>query len=84
MEPYAFSKEDIAESNASGANSILLGPDGRVFLHNSNPDGKLMDPANITDAMRKPDTVLGRFDANGKFHLAKQEGNNIVFETDAF
>lgn len=83
MEPYAFSKEDIAESNASGANSILLGPDGRVFLHKANPDGKLMDPAHITDDMRKPDRVLGKFDAKGNFHPAKQEGKNIVFEDEA-
>ncbi|MDZ4836863.1 MAG: hypothetical protein SGJ27_24035 [Candidatus Melainabacteria bacterium] len=84
MEPNAFSKEDVAESNASGADSIVLAPDGRVFLHKSNPDGKLMDPANITDAMRAPDAVLGRFDSDGKFHPAKYEGKNIVFEANAF
>jgi hypothetical protein len=84
MEPYVFSKEDIAESNGAHADSILIGPDGRVFLHRSNPEGRLMNSANITDAMRIPDRLLGRFDAAGKFHPAKYHGKNVDFEIEGF
>jgi hypothetical protein len=43
-----------------------------------------MDPANITDAMRVPDRVLGQFDVEGKFHPAKYHGENVEFETAGF
>jgi hypothetical protein len=84
MEPSAFSKEDIAESNLARADSILIGPDGRVFIHKTNSEGRLMDPANITDAMRIPDRVLGRFDVEGKFHPARYHEKYVDFEIEGF
>jgi hypothetical protein len=84
MDPYIFSKEDIVESNSANADSILIGPDGRVFIHKANFDGKYMNTANITDEMRIPDRVLGKFDKEGKFHQAKYHGTNVEFETEGF
>lgn len=67
-DPTAFSKEDIQESNANATDSIIIAPDGTLYLHYTQSPWGPMDVRKISDKDRVPDRVLGRFDKFGGFH----------------